>query len=272
MQGIADYEFVRPLGSGNHGQFFLARRPARLPVDVEYVAVKVLVGESTGDIFRRATREMQAFAAVRSPYLVTLYDAGQQDGVFYYAMEYLPDGSLAVPAQPVSVPRALRAVADAARATSALHGQRIAHRDIKPGNILLAGDGGKLADLGLAHVFTPGATLTGMGPVTAVEYMDPGLLQGDPPGPANDLWSLGVTLHQVAAGTGVYGDLPTGDGLLALRRVLSTGPQVSPTLDPILAELVRDCIGAAESRPTAAAFADRLAQAISGAQSQGAPA
>ena len=98
MQGIADYEFLRPLGSGNHGQFFLARRPARLPVDAEYVAVKVLGGESTADTFRRATREMKAFASVRSPYLVTLFDAGQHDGIFYYSMEYLPEGSLAEPA------------------------------------------------------------------------------------------------------------------------------------------------------------------------------
>ena len=111
MQGIADYEFIRPLGSGNHGQFFLARRPPRLPVDVEYVAVKVLGGESTADTFRRATREMKAFASVRSPYLVTLYDAGQHDGVFYYSMEYLPAGSLAEPAQPLDPATALRAVA-----------------------------------------------------------------------------------------------------------------------------------------------------------------
>ena len=67
------------------------------------MAVKVLSGESTTDTFRRATREMQAFAAVRSPYLVTLYDAGQHDGVFYYSMEYLPGGSLAAADRPLSV-------------------------------------------------------------------------------------------------------------------------------------------------------------------------
>ena len=137
MQGIADYEFLRSLGSGNHGQFFLARRPARLPIDVEYVAVKVLSGESTADTFRRATREMKAFASVRSPYLVTLYDAGQHDGIFYYSMEYLPEGSLAQPAHPLDQTAALRAVADAARAAAALHAAGIVHRDIKPSNVLL---------------------------------------------------------------------------------------------------------------------------------------
>jgi len=258
MQGIADYEFIRPLGSGNHGQFFLSRRPPRLPVDVEYVAVKVLGGESTADTFRRATREMKAFASVRSPYLVTLYDAGQHDGVFYYSMEYLPAGSLAEPAQPLDPATALRAVSHAAQAAAALHAAGIVHRDIKPSNVLLTGDGAKLSDLGLSQVFTPGVTLTGMGPITSVEYTDPDLLHGEPPGPHNDVWSLGVMLHRVAAGTGVYGDLPPNDGLLALRRILSTKPEISPALPAPIAELVRDCLAAPAQRPEAAAVADRL--------------
>jgi serine/threonine protein kinase len=258
MQGIADYEFIRSLGSGNHGQFFLARRPARLPVDVEFVAVKVLSGESTADTFRRATREMKAFATGRSPHLVMLYDAGQHDGVFYYSMEYLPGGTLAEPARPLDQAGAVRAVADAARAAAALHAAGIVHRDIKPSNVLLAGNGAKLSDLGLSQVFTPGVTLTGMGAITSVEFTDPDLLHGEPPGPANDVWSLGVMLHRVASGTGVYGDLPTNDGLLALRRILSVKPEISPDLPGPLADLVRDCLAPALHRPTAADLADRL--------------
>jgi len=259
VRGIADYEFIRPLGSGNHGQFFLAKRPERLPVAVDYVAVKVLSGESTGDTFRRATREMKAFAAVRSPHLVTLYDAGQHDGVFYYSMEYLPMGSLADPAEPVAQPLAVLAVGDAARAASALHEAGMVHRDIKPGNVLLHSTGGKLSDLGLSQVFTPGVTLTGMGPIASVEYTDPALLHGEPPGPANDVWSLGVTLHRVVAGVGPYGELPANDGLLALRRILSTAPEVSPDLPTPLADVVRGCFAPAERRLTASEVAHRLA-------------
>ncbi len=163
MQGIADYEFIRPLGSGNHGQFFLARRPARLPIDVEYVAVKVLGGESTADTFRRATGEMKAFASVQSPYLVPLYDAGQHDRIFYYSMEYLPEGSLAQPAHPLDQTAVLRAMCDVARAAATLHAVGIVHSDIKPSNVLLTTVGAKLSDLGLSQVFTPGVTLTAMG-------------------------------------------------------------------------------------------------------------
>ena len=94
------------------------------------------------------------------------------------------------------------------------------HRDVKPGNVLLHEGGGKLSDLGLSQVFTPGVTLTGMGPIGSVEYMDPVLIQGEPPTPDNDIWSLGVMAHRVGTGVGVFGDLPDGDGLLALRRIL----------------------------------------------------
>ncbi|MDF5753807.1 serine/threonine-protein kinase [Spongiactinospora sp. TRM90649] len=257
MEGIADYRFVRSLGAGNHGEFFLAERPERLPVDAEHVAVKVLGGTGQ-DAFRRATRELRAFAAVSSPYLVTLYDAGQQGGIFYYSMEYLPEGSVARPVRPPQRDALLRAVGCAARAAHALHEEGIVHRDIRPGNVLLTPHGGKLSDLGLSQVLTPGVTVTGMGGVGSVEFTDPGQLQGDPPTPLNDVWSLGATLHWAITGTGLYGDLPTHDTLLTLRKVHSTSPAVAPGLDHEVADLVHACIGDPGKRPTAAVLADLL--------------
>jgi serine/threonine protein kinase len=259
MNGIADYEFIRSLGKGNHGEFFVARKPARLPVDAELVAVKVLSGPTSEDIFRRATRELSAFAAVRSPHLVALYDAGQQGDSFYYAMEYLPDGSLG--AAPRDRSTVVSAVADAARAAHALHEAGIVHRDIKPQNVLLHGGGGKLADLGLSQVLAPGVTITGMGSVTSIEYTDPALIQGAAPSRATDIFSLGATLHRTLSGTGLYGELPEGDAMLALRRVFSQPPSVSPALDPAASRLISWAIGPnAVDRPrTALAFADQLA-------------
>ncbi len=257
MQGIADYEFLRSLGQGNHGEFFLARRPPRLPVEVELVAVKV-VGGTGEDAFRRATRELKAFAVVRSPHLVTLYDAGQQGGVFYYSMEYLPDGSLATPARQVEVPERVRAVACAARAAQALHDAGIVHRDIKPGNVLLDGHGAKLSDLGLSQVLTPGVQVTGMGRISSVEFTDPGLLRGDDPSPAADVWSLGATLHWALSGHGLYGDLPTDDAILTLRTVLSTPPSISPVIGPAFSDAIRSCLKEPADRPNALDFAVRL--------------
>lgn len=258
MNGIADYEFVRSLGKGNHGEFFLARRPERLPVADELVAVKVLSGPTTEDVFRRATRELSAFASVQSPHLVALYDAGQQGGVFYYAMEYFPDGSLGDgrPDRATSV----RAVADAARAAHALHENGIVHRDISPRNVMLHNGGGKLSDLGLSQVLAPGVTVTGMGSVTSIEYMDPALIQGAAPSRATDIFSLGAVLHRALAGTGLYGDLPEGDAMLALRKVFSSPATVAATLDPDAGAAIGWAIAPnAVDRPgTAVEFAERL--------------
>jgi eukaryotic-like serine/threonine-protein kinase len=259
VRTIADYEIVKSLGYGSHGQFFLARKPARLPVDVELVAVKVFAGTSTADVFRRATRELKAFAAVRSSHIVSIYDAGRHDGVVYYSMEYLPGGSLANPAGPISATATVRAVRDAALGVAAMHAAGLAHRDIKPGNILLGDGAAKLSDLGLAHVMMPGITLTGMGPVASIEYTDPALLRGSPANQATDVWSLGVTLHRVLSGQSIYGaDLPADDGLLALRKVLETEPCIAVDLPPAAADLIAACIGPAGERPSAEDFAMRL--------------
>lgn len=258
MQGIADYEFLRPIGAGNHGQVFLARRPPRLTVEAEFVAVKVLAAESTADTFRRATRELRAAAVVRSPYLVNLHDAGQHDGIFYYAMEYRPEGSLHRPAHPLDRDATVRAIADVARAAATLHAAGFVHGAIKPGNVLLTPAGAKLAELSLAEIFQPGVALTGHGSVTTVEYTDPDLLQGEPPHPGVDVWSLGVLLHRAVSGVGVYGDLPRTDGPLVLRRILTTAPEVSPTLPSAIAKIVRECLAPRPVRPSAAIVADLL--------------
>lgn len=241
---IADYELVRSLGEGNHGEFFLAVPPARLPVDAEHVAVKILSGPTTEDAFRRATRELRLFASVRSPYLVSLFDAGQEGGRFFYSMSYFPRGSLADPAQPLTRVETRRAVAHASRAAHALHEAGIVHRGIKPANILLEEDGAKLSDLGLAQVVTPGLSVTGIGPVESLEYVDPGTLRGEPASRASDVWSLGATLHRALAGEGVYGEISRTDVGLAVRQVLTSSPTLSDTLTSGEAALVRTCLAA----------------------------
>ncbi|MGE3289358.1 MAG: serine/threonine-protein kinase [Pseudonocardia sp.] len=264
---IADYEIVRLLGEGNHGRFYLARPPARLGLDDEFVALKVF-GDRVGEqAYERGVRELRAFAAVRSPYLVRVYDAVLEDS-FVYAMEYFPLGSLAAPARPLGQAAVLGALEHATRAAHALHEAGLAHGDIKPANILLAegpevgGDeiGGRLSDLGLARFLNPGNTLTGMGRASSVEFTDPDLLAGARPSRRTEVWAIGASIHRAIAGTGLYGELPDAQPLLAIRKVLSSKPEIDPTLSPDVADLVRACLAPDDARPaTAEQVADRLA-------------
>jgi serine/threonine protein kinase len=263
---IADYEIVRLLGEGNHGRYYLARPPARLGLAEEFVALKVF-GDRVGEqAYERGVRELRAFAAVRSEYLVRVFDAVLEDN-FIYAMEYFELGSLASPARPLPPSTVLTALEHAARAAHALHEAGIAHGDIKPGNVLLAGDGGeqdaggRLSDLGLARFLNPGSTLTGMGRASSVEFTDPALLAGARPSRRTEVWALGATIHRALAGTGLYGELPDAQPLLAIRRVLSNPPRVHPALAPEEAALVHDCLADGDARlATAEEVADRLAQ------------
>lgn len=262
MDGIADYRFLGSLGEGAHGRFYLATPPPRLGLTAEHVAVKVLVGHSDEDTVRRTTRELRAFASARSPYLVDLYDAGRQEHAFFYAMAYFPEGSLAAPAKALTRPEVLRAVEHAALAAAALHEVGIVHRSIKPGNVLLHPGGAKLSDLGLAQDLNPGQTVTGLGPIGEVEYLEPAVLLGERGTQSSDIWSLAVTLHRALTGVGVYGELPDNDPLMAVRTVLSNKPRLDPGLHPDDAALLAGCLSPVpDERPaTAAELANQLAR------------
>jgi serine/threonine protein kinase len=259
MRGIADYEFLRQLGWGGRGRVFLCRRPPRLPVDVEYTAVKVFARESTSDGFRRASARLRSMRTVRSPYLATVYDVGQHDGVFYYAVELVPGGSLATPTHPVDPALRVRAVGDVARALSALHLSGIVHSGVKPANVLLDPYGAKLTDPDLTDIFTPGLRYSGFGDTAGVEFSDADRVLGAPPAPEHDIWSVGLLLQWVATGRTGYDDLSTRDGLGALRTVVSTRPRVLPTRPASLGGIVADCLAPAAQRPRAAVVADRIA-------------
>ncbi len=252
MRGIADYEFAEALEPGAHGQVFLAQPAARLALEVPYVAVKVLHGRSSTDTFRRAIRALRRYTAARSPHLVPVYDAGQQDGRFYYAMEYLAGGSL------VTTGRGdLVAVADAAQAVADLHGVGLIHRGVSASDVLPAGTGAKLGPLELSEIFLPGVLLTGQGSTSWLEYVDPARLLGEPAAAQHDIWSLGVLLHRVGSGAGVYPQLPT-DGPAALRMVASGYPELAAELSEPVRGLVRECLGPALSRPGADEVARRI--------------
>lgn len=248
---LGDYVVLRPFSEGGHGRFFLATPPPRLGL-TDPVVIKVVPGAQESG-FRRFTRELKLFARVNSPHLVALYDAGQHEEVFFYSMEWCQGGTLAEPAQEMSRAAKLRAAGDAARAVHELHEAGIAHRDLRPGNVLLRSDGSAcLGDLGLAQ-FGSGS-VTSMAPMASIGFVDPRLITGDNASRASDIYSLGALLHWVLTGKHIHPGVENVDPMMAVRSVLRQPPHVQrDLLSADEADLILACISAQpEQRPSTA--------------------
>lgn len=261
MQQIADYEVLQQLGEGSQGQYWAARPPARLGVSDGTVAVKTMVHAATDAEFARLARHLQLYASVHSPCLHRVYDVGQQGNLVYIAGEYIPEGSLTRPARPFSRVDVLRALADAALGAHALHEVGIAHRAIRPGNVILAEGRAKLADVGVSHLLSPGQTITGAAQMGAIEYLSPEIIQGQPASRASDIWALGATLHKVLTGISIYPTLPGSSLVEALRFLLNEKPAMGDALRNGERRIIESAVAADPAdRP---ATAEELAASIS---------
>jgi eukaryotic-like serine/threonine-protein kinase len=124
---------------------------------------------------------------------------------------------------------------------------------------MLADDGGRLADLGLSQVLSPGMMVTGLGQI-GLEFTDPAIMTGENASRASDIWSLGASLHYALTGIGVHGELASTEPLLLVRSILASTPTVSPQVPADAAALISACIARdVTQRPrTAAEVADRM--------------
>lgn len=221
---IADrYELGPVLGHGGMGE---VRAGTDLALGRE-VAVKFLRRDLPDQehLRRRFEREARAAARITHPHVVAIYDIGEHDALPFIVMERLSGRTLAdeLRAGPMSEARACSLGLEILSALDAAHQQGVLHRDIKPGNVLLADDGhAKVADFGIAKVADDfDQTATGMVFGTAT-YLAPERLAGGPATPASDLYSVGVVLFEALAGRPAF----SAENPLALVASISSGVAV----------------------------------------------
>jgi serine/threonine protein kinase len=208
------------------------------------VAIKLLhpdVSAQSG-MRNRFDAEACAAAALNHPNIVAIYDSGEHDGRPFIVMERLPGGTLAdeVAHGPLSQQRVQAMLDNVLAALTEAHRAAILHRDIKPGNILLAADGEtmKVADFGIAK--TPEATKTLTGHILGtIAYLSPERLAGAPACVADDLYAVGVVGYEALAG---HRPFPQ-ENMAALAGAILHGrpPQLArlrPDVDPSLIMLI----------------------------------
>ena len=252
---IGEFRLSARLGMGGMGQVFLGYSPAG-----RAVAVKICHPELAADrtFVERFAREATAAQAVNGLYTAQVVAAGPYDRPPWMATAYVPGPSLSDYVQgygPLPEPAAWRLAAGLAEALLAVHACGLVHRDLKPSNVLLAVDGPRVIDFGIASALE-GAGLTTTGSVMgSPPYMSPEQAMGVPTGPASDVFALGSTLAFAAAGAPPFGD---GDAAALLFRVVHLEPALNsvperlrgvvaaclakePAARPTLQQLLRAC-------------------------------
>ena len=170
------------------------------------VALKVLTAElaSNPDFRERFLRESRTAASIQHPSIVTIYDAGEADGLLYIAMQYVEGtdlGGLIRQEGALEPERAVAFLAQVAGALDAAHAHGVVHRDVKPANVLVQSDRCYLTDFGLTKPLSAHTQLTSRGEfVGTVHYMAPEQIEGADVDGRTDVYALGCLAFHALAG------------------------------------------------------------------------
>ena len=262
---LGPYTLGRRISFGGMGEVYEAQhRLLRRPTAIKLV-LPAKVGADTLDRFER---EVQATSQLTHANTIAVFDYGRsEDGVFYYAMEYLDGIDLErlvqrYGAQPHA--RVLAILSQVAGALHEAHTKNFVHRDVKPGNIMLCERGtvpdvAKVLDFGLVKEIAQDTEHTQkMHIVGTPGYIAPEIVSGSPVSPSADIYSLGAVAYLLLTGRRPF------EGNNAIDVCVQHVTKPVPALDrvpPALARLVERCLAKApEARPTALALSEELRQ------------
>ena len=229
---LGPYEIIAPLGTGGMGEVFKAKdtRLGRL------VAIKVLQGHRAEDpaMRERFEREARAISALSHPWICTLYDIGEHEGMHFLVMEYLEGETLAarLARGPLPLDQALRIGTEIAEALAAAHDRGIVHRDLKPGNVMLTRGGPKLLDFGLAKLHaashgildlatqeTASGSVTEQGAILGtLHYMAPEQLEGWEADARSDIFAFGCLLYEMISGRRAFAGQTQANAIAAILK------------------------------------------------------
>src|SRR5438874_3462171 len=242
IEKLGKYEIRREVGRGATGIMYEGYDP----LNNRSVALKTIradqpAGENAETVVARFRREAQAAGRLSHPNIVSIYDFGEEEGVWYIAMEFVKGRELKDYFQAnerfttADIVRIMTKILDALDYS---HRQGVIHRDIKPANIILLPDGSvKVADFGIAHIETSNMTQVGTTLGTPA-YMSPEQIMGLPVDGRSDLFSAGVILYQFLTGERPF----SGTSTSTMRKVLEENPlppsrfnvQAPPAMDAVV--------------------------------------
>jgi hypothetical protein len=264
------YRVSRKLGGGGMGDVWLAD-DVELQRKVALKSMRAGVQEGHDEAVKRAWREAQATARLHHPNIVTVFDTFSIEDSVYIVMEYVEgkdlDGLFPL-GQPAPAGSALPIISGVAEALDYAHQRGVIHRDIKPGNVLVDGDGRpRVVDFGIARIADQSKlTRTGMVPGTP-EFISREQIEGDEATSRSDQYALAVLAYRLLTGRRIY-DAPP-DPIVWLNKVHSAeriipasrrNPALPSEVDPVLARGLAPDPG--NRYPSCSAFAQALQEAL----------
>ncbi|MEO7260424.1 MAG: serine/threonine-protein kinase [Jatrophihabitantaceae bacterium] len=239
------YRLVNRIASGGMGIVWQAwDELLHRPVALKQLRPQPGLSDAEAELTsQRAMREARITARLHHQHAVPVYDVVEYDGQPCLIMQYLPSTSLQTIVNdrgPMPPTQAARIGGEVASALAAAHAAGIVHRDVKPGNVLIAEDGSaKITDFGISHALGD-TTLTSTGMVTGTPaYLAPEVARGAESGFASDVFSLGATLYAATEGTPPFG---TDQNPMAVLHKVASGqvnpPRRSGPLTPLLLRML----------------------------------